>query len=55
MSSNVLLDSFKLFVSEDEKEATDVCLKGEFDSNNEDILEFLSANKYNFKIQAKRT
>ena len=27
----------------DEKEAIDVCLKGEFDSNNEGILEFLSA------------
>ena len=44
VSSNFLLDSFKLFVSEDEKEAIDVCVKEEFDFNSEN-LRVLSAYK----------
>lgn len=47
MSNDFLVKSFKLFVSEDEKVAIDICLNGgpEFDNSNDDILEFLSSYK----------
>lgn len=47
VSNDFLVKSFKLFVSEDEKQAIDIRLNGgpEFDSSNEDILEFLSSYK----------
>ena len=45
LSNDLLLDSFKLYVSADEKEVIDACMDGHFDINNEDTLDFLSSYK----------
>ncbi|XP_028417758.1 uncharacterized protein LOC114542297 [Dendronephthya gigantea] len=45
LSNDLLLDSFKLYVSTDEKEIIDACMNGKFDNKNKDILEFLNSYK----------
>jgi hypothetical protein len=45
LSNDLLLDSFKLYVSADEKEVINACMDGHFDNNNEDTLDFLSSYK----------
>ena len=45
--NDFLIQSFKLFVSEDEKQATEMCLNAgpDFNSSDDDILDFLSSYK----------
>jgi hypothetical protein len=43
LSNDLLLDSFKPYVSADEKEVINACMDGNFDNNNADILDFLSS------------
>ena len=45
LSNDLLLDSFKLYVSVDEKKVIDACMNGHFDNNDEDTKDFLSSYK----------
>lgn len=45
LSNDLLLDSFKLYVSADEREVINACMNGHFDNNIEDVLDFLSSYK----------
>ena len=45
LSNDLLLDSFKLYVSADEKKVIDACMNGHFDNNDEDTKDFLSSYK----------
>ena len=45
ITSEFLLSSFRLYISEDERETLQKCIEGKTDSNDDDVLDFLSNYK----------
>ena len=45
MTSEFLLSSFKLYISEDERETLQKCLEETIEDDNDDVLDFLSNYK----------
>lgn len=45
ITSEFLLSSFRLYISEDERETLQKCIEGKIDSNDDDVLDFLSNYK----------
>ena len=45
ITSEFLLSSFRLYVSEDERETLQKCIEGKINSNDDDVLDFLSNYK----------
>ena len=45
ITSDFLLSSFRLYISEDERETLEKCLEESFDDDNDDVFDFLSNYK----------